>query len=62
MIVDKRAPTVPETNQGDITTLTIEGGVNRIRLLLTNQLKIKYAMVPTMKPKIAKVVRIFVLS
>jgi hypothetical protein len=43
-------------------TLTIDGGVNRITLLDTNQLKMKYAMVPTTKPKIAKVVSIFVLS
>jgi hypothetical protein len=62
IIVDKRAPTVPETNQGDITTLTNEGGVNRIKLLETNQLKIKYAIVPTMNPKIANVVSTFVLS
>ena len=61
IIVERRAPTTPETNHGDIMTLKIVGGVICINLFDTNQLNMKYATVPTMKPKIAKVVKIFVL-
>lgn len=41
MIIDKRAPTIPDINHGDAKTFKIEGGVTCINLLETNQLKMK---------------------
>ncbi len=58
--IDTTAPAMPAMNQGESRMSTMEIDVSLIRLLVTNQLKMKYAAVPMKKPKRAKIVKIFV--